>query len=260
MTQKTGSGVIADAIAAATTTGYIIKIGPGTYTENPNTSVAGVTFVATGTATETIIKGTWIIDVASTVIDGLTIQGAVSITGVLANKATIQNCVLSKASSTSGATLLTYGNTATDGYGTVTNCTFDTTLGAVADTAIDVNQDGLTISGCTFSVDAGNTAVNTAASSTLLPTKVTGCTFTGASGDGVLATAGVSSIKTNTFSGLQTAIDVDGVTPTVTIDGNTITNCGAVPTTTVLLGWPAIEIDVTGAGTGSCRAIPAGGS
>jgi len=140
---------------------YTIKIGPGTYTEDIIPSAAGQTFIATGSAAETLIVGNWTVGVASVTIDGLTLVDnaaapTVDITAT-GNLATIKNCVFTKggtALTTAARTAVRYGNTVALGTGLITNNTFDTTLGAVADTAIQVNQTGLTISGNTFSVDA----------------------------------------------------------------------------------------------------------
>ena len=82
MDQKSGDNAIVNAIAAAT--GIIkpvIKLSPGTYTENPNTATASTTFIATGTAAETIVKGDWTINVASVTLENLTITGTVDKTG-----------------------------------------------------------------------------------------------------------------------------------------------------------------------------------
>ncbi|MDD4875921.1 MAG: right-handed parallel beta-helix repeat-containing protein [Dehalococcoidales bacterium] len=240
MSQKTGGTAIEDAIADAATTGYVIKIGPGTYTEAAmDTDVDGVTLVATGTAAETILKGAFTIDNASCTLEGVTIQGTLTI-ATTGNKATVKNCVINKASSTTGATLVTYSNTVASGTGTISGCTIDTTSGAVVDTGILVNQTGLTISGCTISVDAGDKGVDIVSGTT----KITGGSITGNSGTGISAAAGATTITT-ALSNLTTAIDVTAVAATVTIDGSTITNCGTATTPVK----PAVNITAAAAVT-----------
>jgi len=253
MTQKTGDTAILQAIGAATATGYVIKIGPGTYddfTDTFDTAVAGVTFVATGTAAETIWKGDVTVDVASTVIDGITIKGTVSITGALADKATIKNCILTKTGTgTTLETLITYANTiATTPTGTITGNIIDTSLGAVKDTGILVNQPGLTISNNTFVVDgatvaASDSAINVA--DTTGTTKITGNDVAGASGIGVTVSGagGTSTITSNTLTNLNVALNITAVA-TVTVQTNTIDACGLAVSTTVPAGQAAIQVAV----------------
>jgi hypothetical protein len=126
----------------------------------------------------------------------------------------------------------------------VENCTIDVT-GTTTTVGVNIGGNDSTISGNTFTVDAGGTAITTSSGTATLPVTVSGNTITGSSGDGVVVTAGVAKIMTNTLDNLSTAVDVDGAAPTVTIDANTITNCGVSSTTAPL---PAIEVDVTGAG------------
>lgn len=227
MNQKTGATAIADAItAAAGITKPVIKLSPGTYTENPDTATASTTFIATGTAAETIIKGNWTIDVASVTLQNLTLTGTVTI-AITGDKATITNCVLNKKLATT-ETLVTYNNIATivtDGIGTISGCTFDTTKETITDTAILINQLGLTVSGCSFTLDSGDVAINIGANAT-----VKDCpSVTGTGGIGVTATAGTATVSGSTFDGLQNAFDIDG--GTLTITGNVIKNCTGSATT-----------------------------
>jgi len=180
----------------------------------------------TGTAAETIIKGSWTIDVASVTIDGLTLQqtAAATTTPIVTitatgNKATIKNCVITKAASATGAqSIVSYDNTVASGTGTITGCTFDTTSGTVVDTGIDINQLGLTVSDCSFTLDSGDKAIDIGANAT-----VKNLSVAGTGGIGVDANAGTATVSGSTFDGLQNAFDIDG--GTLTITGNTIKNC-----------------------------------
>ena len=109
---------------------YTINIGTGTYTDTPTTANAGVTFVSTGTAEDTIISGLWTIDTATITLDDLTITGGVTVTAG-GTDSIIKNCVF-----TTATTLLTIGGTPC----TVTNNTFivdgtDATTGIIANAA-----------------------------------------------------------------------------------------------------------------------------
>jgi len=215
MEQTTGSTAFALAIAAAGT-GYTIKVGPGTYTENVVDFVYdSLTIVSTESAATTIIKGAWTVNKASMTLDGLTINGVMTVTG---NLATVKNCAIGKLTSAGAEDLLTFTLGAA-GTGSVTGCTFDTTLGATVDNAIVVTTAGLTVSSCSFILDSGDTAVATAIAVT-----VKDCpSITGSGGIGVAATAGISTISGSTFDGLATAFNITG-TAELTIKQNTIKN------------------------------------
>ena len=96
-------------------------------------------------------------------------------------------------------------------------------------------NEAATVTGCTFTVDADGTAIDTAAALTL-----SGGTITGSSGIGVLATAGTSTITAVPFDGLDTALDINA--GTVTVKDSTVTNCG-VAGATAGAGTPAIDIE-----------------
>jgi hypothetical protein len=97
-----------------------------------------------------------------------------------------------------------------------------------------------TISGSTFSVDTGGTAVAIDANTTLKDSIITGSSGTGVN-VGAAATS-TSTIKDNTFDTLGTAIMVSANTPILTITGNTIQNCSDATAT-----MAAIDIDSAGA-------------
>ena len=254
MGQFTGGTAIAQAIAASLT-GYTIEVGPGTYTENPTisttsgsggTTSAGVILKATGTAAETIIIGNITISAATVTIDGFTIAGNMII-GTTGDKATIKNCIFTKTGTgTTAETLITYGNTTASGTGTITANTIDTSLGAVQDTGILVNQLGLTISNNTFVVDgatvaASDSAINVAA--TAGTTTITGNTISGASGIGVTVSGAgsTSTITSNTLSNLNVALNITAVA-TVTVQTNTIDACGLAVSATLTTGQAAIQV------------------
>jgi len=142
--------------------------------------------------------------------------------------------------------MVSYSTAATTYATTISGNTFDTTLGGVADTGINVTGDLLTISGNTFTVDmtatdAQDVAIATAGGSTdLLPITISGNTITGASGNGVLVTAGNANLSGNTMSGLWLPLDInDGA---VTVKDETITASGIAISATLAQGIPAVDI------------------
>ncbi len=270
MSSWTGPGNLANAIGAALA-GFTIKVEPGSYDETIDIDKA-LTFVSTGSALDTIIadidssgvggqvtiSGDGTALIPGVVFDGFTVKGllaggnALIITG---DKATVQNCTFTKsglATTTVAQTMVFYNNAGALG-GTISNCTFDTTLGAIDDTGIDVDTNGLTISGCSFLVDStvagvNDIAIDNAGGTTLLPTAISSGIFAGGSGSGVKITAGVASVTTSSFSALNMALDIDG--GVITVKDSTITNCGIAVSTTLPLGVAAIDI-ATGASTPS---------
>jgi len=252
---------ISAAITAASA-GDTIKVGPGTYDE---TIVVNKSVTITGDAATTIIKdtnasgaadGTVTISfqktatAAGVVFDGFTVMGnvvpanAMNITGI---GVTVQNCVFTKAgtATTTGAQTMVVVNPAVAAttYGnTITNCTFDTTLGTKQDTGIDVQAgfgENTIISNCSFLVDAvtvgttEDTAIAIADGSAAKPVKVTGCTFSGASGNGVVVTTAgtVASIADSTLSNLSRALSV--TLGKLTVSGSVIDTCGLATSATV---------------------------
>jgi len=258
-----GAGNIQNAITSASS-GWSVKVGPGSYDESVTVNKQ-ITLVSTGGAASTIIGdinssttgGDVTVSATGTttypvVIDGFTIKGAAT-TGTALNitgdKVTVQNCVFSRAGSSLSSftqTMIGYNNASPVYGGTISNCTFDTTLASTADTGIDVNANGLTISGCTFTVDmntvtyAQDIAIDVGAGSTTLPVTVTGCTINGTSGKGVNVTAGVANVTSSSLSGLWTALDINGGTTTVT--ESTIGTSGVAASTTMPLGAAAVDI------------------
>jgi hypothetical protein len=185
-------------------------------------------------------------------IDGLTLvdNGALPTVDITAagNLVSIQNCVFTKggtATTAVGRTAVRYGNTVASGTGAITNNVFDSTLGAVTDTAIQVNQTGLTISGNTFSVDAiiagvGNDIAIAAVAGI---TTITSNTVTGASGVGVQVTAGTATITGAILTTLDPALNILG--GTIVVTDSTITGCGTAVSATVVAGRPAISVTAT---------------
>jgi len=273
MGQYTGANAISLAIAASSA-GDIIEVGDGTYDNSPIAhTVGGITIRATGDAA--IVPATWNISGAGvdvfgnpvdTVIEGLVVRppaagAAVFNIQATANNTVIKNCTIAKA--------LVLGNTQVANAGLVIagaasavehrvvieNCSFDTTDGAVADTAVQVNNGPVTITNCTFNIDADtlgttdDTAVKMLASG-LAPDPVTieGCTFTGNSGIGYSSNGIVNSqhsvtIKTSTFTALKKAVYLNSNNGTLTFTSNTVT-ASTAPATAVSGTAPgAIELD-----------------
>jgi hypothetical protein len=272
-----------NAAITAASAGDSIMVGAGTYDEDLSVATGvpiSKSVTITGDAATTIIKNTdgvgandGIITISyqqasssvpGAVLDGFTIQGniltanALTITGV---GATVKNCVFTKAGTATtaiaqkmvtvnpGVSAATYANT-------ITGCTFDTTLGGVADTCIDVqaaNAENTIISSCTFTLDetaAGvdDTAILIDDGSVAKPVKVTGCTISGTSGVGIavstVTTGAVATITDCTLSGLDQALTIGSgvLTPTVTVTDSTIDACGMPISTTMAAGQAAIGV------------------
>ena len=240
MSSHAGAGNLGAALNAAGTS-FTVKVDPGTYTEDLGVNdfdFNKMTIESTGTAAETILVGDMAIDVDQLTVDGLTIKGEMTITG---EKVTITNSVLAKSAKTAAETLITYNNADATPVGTISNSTFDTTLGAVVDSAIVVSQEGLTISGCTFTLDASDIAVATGFGDATYPTTVSTSTVSGTKGIGVKVSGGVTKVKSSTLTGLSIALDIDQ--GTVTVDKSTISSNGVAISTTDADGTAAIDFD-----------------
>jgi hypothetical protein len=255
MASFTGPTAIANALNPAVSgigVGFTVSVGPGTYTENPASSAASQIIKASGSAAETVIVGNFNIAHASVTVQGFTISGNMAITG---DKVTVKDNVFIKtgtATTTPGEILVTYNNAAATPTGTISGNTFDTTLGAVADTAIQVVAGGVAISSNTFTVDstvalADDIAIDTDSGMALYPVAISGCTITGASGVGVQATdtgalgTPLATIADSTLSGLTTALTVTG--GTITVSGTTISGCGRAAVATLgILAAPVINV------------------
>ncbi|HUV43825.1 MAG TPA: hypothetical protein VMW13_03230, partial [Dehalococcoidales bacterium] len=196
MASNTGAGAIQTSLNAAGA-GFTVKIGPGTYNESPNTPAGftGMTIISSSSAANTLVTGNWAVTQASTTISGLTLANAVAgvanpTVNVTGDKSVITGCVFTKAGSlytavAEAAGLLAFNVAAPTAYASVTNSTFDTTLdnvlagGAVQDSALIINQAGVSVSDCTFAVDAtlagaNDTAITINGGSALLPVALTG--------------------------------------------------------------------------------------
>jgi len=264
MASGTGPTAIATLMAQAAE-GFTLKIGPGTYTENIDSTAARQVFEATGPAAETTIIGRVTLGHSECTLQGLSIRAptaygtAVTITG---DKALVQSNVFTKAGTAAWwfadagpETIITYANatpsSATAGYGTITSNTFDTTLKQYYSTpkddiVIDVNASGLTVSDNTFAVDSADIAIDASDGTTLYPTGTSGNTITGPGGTGIRVTGGHTDVSDTTMSGLGQALKVDGPTTDVTVKDSAISECGAGPS--AANGWagvPAILVNTT---------------
>jgi len=259
-----GPGAIQACLDKATSPGYTIKIGPGTYTENLKLKSGGTSVMATGTAAETIVKGEWTIDqndaVTETysVIQGMTLEPngkfAVNITAA-GGRTKVQDCVIQKKSvfvpNSQGPETLVMISA---GMVTLSNCTIDTSAGLAQDTAVAINNTdaiyGATISGCTINVDASATYADDVAIDIQGPAKkvtVDGCTVTGSSGVGFQDTSNnntASTVKNSTFSGLTHAINYNSSNATgkITLTSNTISGSTNSPIATAVTAKAAVNL------------------
>jgi hypothetical protein len=253
-----------DMVVATGVTGYTIDLGPGTYSEAAPIVIgaggAGVTIKASGAVADTIVPALWTVNAISVTFKGMTLKsntlgvGAATVitTGAAADKFVVDGCTFIRsgdATSTGVETMISYGNTTALGVGTITNCTFDTTLAAVSDTIINVagGAIGLTISKSTFKPDltaayASDYCIVTAANVTISEN-----TFTGTSGFGygVYVNGGIATINKNTFTGMFRVLNVNGAPAGAAFTSNTVTGCGSAITG---LTAAALRVQAPGAG------------
>jgi hypothetical protein len=217
MAQYTGATGIQDALDAAGED-WVVKIGPGTYTENPYTTYDGLTIEGIGAVEDIIINGDWYSDYEDITFDGLSINGEMYIdTG--SDDLLIQNCVFGKLSSTADEFLIWWDSDTTDDA-TIKDCVIDTTKGtADDDIGIVATAHGLTVDGCSFMLNHDDIGVGTDAD-----TVVKNSDFTGSSGVGVAIGYDDVDVMNNTFDGVDNAVNVDGAADVI-IKGNTIMNC-----------------------------------
>jgi len=251
---QVGLGSLNAGLAAAISPGYVVKVGPGTYTENPVFVSGGVTVEATGTMAETIVKGQWTqattdgITKKNTVIKGMTLRAnGLSVINIVpgGDRVMVQDCYIGKMIPPPGVPqapeVLAMINA--DSV-TITGCTINTTDGAAMDTAIQVLGSGASIAGVTISnnnivVDADAASNNDYAVDVIAAAKVMASsnTITGSSGIGFRDysnAATTDTVKDNTMTGLSQAITYNSANTSakLTITGNTIMDTPVAPGTT----------------------------
>ena len=230
MKSFTGTTAMTDATTYATGEEWTLKISPGTYGPGDvfNTGGKKQKYVATGAAAETIWKGAITLDAEEATIEGITIQtGPVTISG---KKAALKNCVLEGHKDTSDTLVIISAAQEIS----VSGCTFDLTEGDKIDLAIDVNagdwdeDDLVTISGNTFTLDDDDTAIDLGADAIVKGNTINGAEDTiGITITGVLGADDIMEISGNTLDALEEGIVIDALN-TVTIKDNTISNCATV--------------------------------
>ena len=198
--KATGNTAIDDAISTAGVAEIVV--GPGTYTGVILADIADQGITSSDGAATTIIDAVVTITNDAT-FDGFTFEAAV--TANSANEPTIENSVVEA------------GVVVTQAI-TLDTVTFEVAAAAIG---VDVNGAGATITNSIFNVEG--TGVDIGAN-----VEVEDSTFNGDDGDsgiGIAVSAtSTATIEGNTFDGLDHAIMVTGGTPTVTIEGNVISN------------------------------------
>jgi hypothetical protein len=254
MNQWTGGGAIQAAINAAGV-GSSIELTNGTYVESPNVlapNTGGYTIKAVGDAV--IVKGTWTLGVGAadifgnpvdTVLEGMTLMpnagaAAAVVMNATANNTVIKDCTISKAAVIPGTQVANAGLvrigavSGADNRAVVEGCSFDTTDGAVQDTAIQVNNGPVDVTDCTFELDqtvafADDMAVQMAAAGLAADVvTIDGCTFNGNSGvgyssNGIVNSAHRAVIKNSTFTGVAKAVYFNSNNGTLSFTSNTVT-------------------------------------
>jgi hypothetical protein len=223
MEQYTGAGAIQAAVDDCGGEDWVVKVGPGTYTENVvidnlGNERDGLVFEASGAVEDTKIIGDLFVDsnTNDVTIEGLTFRGEMDIEGY---GSIVEDCVFEKDDDSAGETLLTYdGDASVDAE--IVNCSFDTTAGSVDDVGLYIYDDGLTVSGCSFTVDEDDWGIEL-----YYDAIVEDCTFTGNSGIGIYLEDEIGEISGCTFDGLENAFWVYDDDDGSLISGNTIKNC-----------------------------------
>ncbi len=262
LSQAIGNNTIEAAVLAVTAASYTIELGPGVYVEDDITlpaAAVGLIIKASGAKADTIVPARWIVNVADVTFKGLTLKSdaasGVAITvGALGNNVTIDGCDFVKfgdATTVTAQKFIVYGNTTALGKGTITNCTLDATLGAAAETVIDVSTGaiGLTISKNTFKLDLETTyyssdyGISTAATVT-----ITENTFTGYAnfGKAIRVTDGTATITKNIFTGVKQALQTTTGTAIAKFTGNTVDASGYYSATTATLNDYVFLVTNTG--------------
>jgi len=278
MDQKSGATPITDALGVAGP-GYTLEIGPGTYAEPllPTlTDVAGefdgLIIKASGALADTVISANWHVDADSVTFKGLTLKNGAGTTAVLvdtiADKVIFDGCAFVKKNTATTAVaenFILYGNVSASGTGTITGCTFDSSLGAVTDMPIINCGVGLTVKNCTFTLDntepinpgyATILTVDDIAITAPVTATITGNTFTGTTGGYAIkvypatATATVTLAVANGGGAATVTSGGAGYTsaPAVTIGAPPAGGTQATATATVVNGSVATITVVAGAG------------
>jgi hypothetical protein len=286
MGQGMGATAINDALALVTAAGFTLEVGPGVYTEvgpgpgftlgaSPGSAVSiydTLTIKASGALADTVIKSNFIVWADTVTFKGLTMKSATSGQAIIdvkgsgatgANTVNIDGCAFGKygtaTTTVAEQPLVTYSNSTTSGTGKIQNCTFDSTLGDVADYCILVNTSsvGLTVSKNTFNIDNTAVAAEDTAIHVFGPVTVSENTFNGPSaangGLAINSAANVlATVTSNTFTGLTNAFIVGAVVGPVTggsvnFQKNTVTSCGqAYGSTLYATGKVPLAVYVTG--------------
>lgn len=203
-----------------------IELGAGTYnaTSTNNLSTVNQTIIgvgAAGTVILTAAAGTVPLTVTATgvVVRDVVIQG---------NAAGVDDLVDVSANSTFDNVTFNGGVNQLDiaagsGLVTVTNSIFNVTGNVAQGINADPAVPGVlqvTVTNCTFNVDASGDAIESTGNLT-----VTGSTFTGTSTspDGIETTNGTNRITGNTFTNMQTALSVGGSATNSTVTGTLTT-------------------------------------
>jgi len=241
MFQNNIPGSIEAAVALVTGKDFTIELGPGLYQENDIVIPAvaeGLIIKATGAKADTVVPAQWDVSAASVKFTGLTLKpfaAAGYAIDINANKVTIDGCDFARfgvSTATDAQTFIYVDNPTVDGTATISNCTFDSTLGAGADYVIVAIHDGtLNISKNKFLVDvtaayASDVAIHIDNGDT----NVTENTFTGYLGFGKAIQVYADwdeyiFISKNTFTGLKQVLYYDGWSY-CDFTNNTVDACG----------------------------------
>lgn len=199
----------------------LVKSGYSSTTEGATVAIAGAG-----------VTGVTIKSASTAVIDAGTGVGDTITVGALANDVTIDGFTIKNSDPAAQdlINIIAAGNNLT-----VKNCTFDLTVGG-NDKGIEFGNAAITgvlVDSCTFNVKAGDIAIESILNDGVR-FNVKNCTFNGSGGIGLnLDRAGTAvatpvGVTSNTFDGLQKALDITQTAATTTfleLKWNTIKNC-----------------------------------
>jgi hypothetical protein len=251
MDQRVGANMVKTLVDLAGA-GYTVELGPGLYQEAAAITIVattqdGLTIKASGALADTVVPVAWTINAKNVTFQGLTLKPSAAggtVAAINGSGVKFDGCSFVKAGTATTAaaeTFLTYNNATAATTGTITNCKFDTTLGAVVDTSIVVSAGsvGLTVSKNTFALDNTTLGAMDVAIAVSATCTISENTFTGASGLGITVAAGTATISKNTFTNLDEALDING--GSVVFSDNTADGCGLAISTTLTNGQAVID-------------------
>jgi parallel beta-helix repeat protein len=247
--QAQGEYELTDVIDNHLGAGYTVELGAGWYVEGDmNLDTEDVTIKGSGAVGDVVVQGQLDVNADGVTLKGITMRSATAGATTLEiyyDDVLVDGCAFSRYYSTTSTTAQTFvyvDNDTADGTGTITNCTFDSTLSSAnGDHCIIVEYAGwyddtypqFNINKNKFTLDGSSTSRDIAIETGADEVFITENEFTGTSGAGwgiYTYDWGYTEIYKNKFTGLTQALEVDEGSE-VGFWYNTVDKCGYVSTT-----------------------------